>query len=307
MEKLSEIHPQEIFALTFDKLLSVSKFLKDSIRFGKHCCLIDVNTDTDRDIFKYPVRIDAYIFVVCSDGLIELTYNQYAVTLSANHMFLYNPGTILQISAQQPSKLNIMVFTREFVDELGIKLDNLPLQYKIIRERQTFPLSEQSCQQLRALMSITADFIGLDKHNTHYGEMVKSAFRSFIYRAIYVMNELYDDRQSVSLPVQNNNHFNRFMRLLEENYKNEHSIRFYSDKMGLSPKYLSLLIKKASGKLATEWIDEYIILEAKNLIKYSSMSIQEISYSLNFPNQSFFGKYFKRHTGLSPKSYRLRP
>lgn len=48
-----------------------------------------------------------------------------------------------------------------------------------------------------------------------------------------------------------------------------------------------------------------MILEAKNLLKYSTMSIQEISYSLNFPNQSFFGKYFKNHTGQTPSEYRM--
>lgn len=305
MKSNTEVYSQEVFALSFDKLLSVSNALREGTKYGQHCCLVDVNTDTDRNIFKYPVRIDAYIFVVCSGGLIELTYNQYAVTLSTNHMFLYNPGTIIQINAQQPSKLNIMIFTHKFIDELGIKLDNMPLQYRIARERQTFLLSEQGCCQLRALMMITREFICMDKTNTHYPEMVKSTFKSFIYRAIYAMNEQYDIHSAKVLSAQDNNHFDKFMRLLETYYKSEHSIKFYSDKIGLSPKYLSILIKRISGKFATEWIDEYVILEAKNLLKYSPMSVQEISYSLNFPNQSFFGKYFKRHTGLSPKAYRV--
>lgn len=200
-----------------------------------------------------------------------------------------------------------MIFTREFVDELGIKLDNIPLQYKIVRERQTFTLSEHGCRQLQTMMSMTGELISLDKTNVHYGELIRSAFKTFIYRAIYVMNEQYKNCPKEVVQAQENNHFDRFMRLLEDNYKKEHSIKFYSNRMNLSPKYLSLMIKMVSGKLATEWIDEYVILEAKNLIKYSSMSIQEISYSLNFPNQSFFGKYFKRHTGLSPKAYRLKP
>ena len=121
------------------------------------------------------------------------------------------------------------------------------------------------------------------------------------------MNDQYSHTCTAQLPTQENNHFDKFMRLLQENYMKHHTIKYYADRMNLSPKYLSLIIKKVSGRLATEWIDDCVILEAKNLIKYSSMSIQEISYALNFTNQSFFGKYFKRHTGISPKAYRLQP
>lgn len=297
-------HIHDISSISFDKLLSVSRVMRKGRRYGSHCCLASVDMDTDRDIFKYPVRIDAYIFVVCSDGLIELDYNLYSLTLSANTMFLYNPGTIVRINALAPSRLSIMAFTREFIDELGIRLDNIPFQYQIVRERQLFSLSEQTCSHLRSLMAIAGDFLGMNSHNPHYSEMIKSTFKSFIYCGIYAMNEQYDRMSDKILQTQENAHFDRFMRLLESNYKKEHYINFYAGKIGLTPKYLSLLIKRVSGKFATQWIDEYIILEAKNLLKYSPMSIQEISYSLNFPNQSFFGKYFKRHTGMSPKAYR---
>ena len=74
--------------------------------------------------------------------------------------------------------------------------------------------------------------------------------------------------------------------------------------MHLTPKYLTTIIRKTTGRTASEWIDDYVVLEAKNLLKYSTMSIQEVAYSLNFPNQSFFGKYFKEHTGLTPTAYR---
>lgn len=71
-------------------------------------------------------------------------------------------------------------------------------------------------------------------------------------------------------------------------------------------KHLSNVIKELTGKSAGEWIDSYVILEAKTLLKYSNMSVQEIAYYLNFPNQSFFGSYFKRNTGMSPSQYKAK-
>jgi AraC-like DNA-binding protein len=82
----------------------------------------------------------------------------------------------------------------------------------------------------------------------------------------------------------------------------ERSIGFYADKLCLTPKYLT--IKEMSGKLAGEWIDDYVMLEAKVLLKSTNMTVQQISERLNFTTQSHFGTYFKRLAGVSPKEYR---
>ena len=96
------------------------------------------------------------------------------------------------------------------------------------------------------------------------------------------------------------------MELLQIYHKEQRSVGFYAEKMHITPKYMSSMMKQISGRSAAEWIDEYVILEAKNLLKYSGMSIQEITYFLNFSTQSFFGKYFKQHTGMSPSQYRMQ-
>ena len=94
------------------------------------------------------------------------------------------------------------------------------------------------------------------------------------------------------------------MKTVFLHYKQERSISFYAEKLCLTPKYLSSVIKQATGKLAGTWIDECVILEAKTQLKCSGKSIQQIAEELNFANQSFFGKYFKHHTGMSPSKYK---
>ena len=74
--------------------------------------------------------------------------------------------------------------------------------------------------------------------------------------------------------------------------------------MNLTPKHLSRVVRNYSGKSVHQWIDEFVVLEIKNLLKYSDLSIQQISYELNFPNPSFMGQYFKRITGKTPGEYR---
>lgn len=95
-----------------------------------------------------------------------------------------------------------------------------------------------------------------------------------------------------------------FLKLVRTNYKEQRGLDFYADKLCFTPKYMSSVVKQASGISAGEWIDRYIILEAKALLKSTNMTIQQIGDEFNFANQSFFGKYFKRLVGVSPKEYR---
>jgi AraC-like DNA-binding protein len=98
--------------------------------------------------------------------------------------------------------------------------------------------------------------------------------------------------------------FDSFYHLILQHYRDSREVSFYADKLCLTPKHLSAVIKKTTGKSAREWINDYVLLEAKSLLQASNMTIQQISDELNFANQSFFGKYFKRAAGVSPKEYR---
>ena len=98
--------------------------------------------------------------------------------------------------------------------------------------------------------------------------------------------------------------FAEFIQQLEQNYRTERRVSWYAQQMGITPKYLSEIIKQISKRTPNEWIDSYVVLEIRVLLKNSTKSIKEITEELNFPNQSFLGKYFKEHVGMSPSEYR---
>ena len=100
--------------------------------------------------------------------------------------------------------------------------------------------------------------------------------------------------------------FAEFIQQLEQNYRTERRVSWYAQQMGITPKYLSEIIKQISKRTPNEWIDSYVVLEIRVLLKNSTKSIKEITEELNFPNQSFLGKYFKEHVGMSPSEYRKK-
>lgn len=98
----------------------------------------------------------------------------------------------------------------------------------------------------------------------------------------------------------------RFLELISNKYRDYRKVTYYALELGLTPGYLSSIVKTVTQKSAAEWIDEYVMLEAKALLASSDLTVQQICHRLNFPSQSFFGKYFKRHSGLSPTQYRQK-
>ncbi|MBR4681089.1 MAG: AraC family transcriptional regulator, partial [Fibrobacter sp.] len=98
--------------------------------------------------------------------------------------------------------------------------------------------------------------------------------------------------------------FNAFLQKVEEEHRENHSVKHYADELFVTPKYLSTVVEEMSGKSAKQWINEYIALDAKVLLQSTQKDIQEISNDLNFIDVSFFGKFFKRMTGMTPKAFR---
>ena len=96
----------------------------------------------------------------------------------------------------------------------------------------------------------------------------------------------------------------KFILLVSENFREQRQVSFYSDQLCVTSKHLSAVVKEISGRTAGDWIENYVTVEAKVLLRSTDMTIQEIATRLNFSNQSFFGKYFKHQTGLSPTEYR---
>lgn len=140
------------------------------------------------------------------------------------------------------------------------------------------------------------------KNNPYCLEILKYLTKAFFYAFGY---DLHIRRQEgESKKSKHQVLVEKFLNLVRLHFKDERSLEFYANKLFLTPKHLSKVVKENSGKTAGDWIDSYVILEAKALLKTTDMTVQQISDRLNFPSQSFFGKYFKRLEGISPSEYK---
>lgn len=127
-----------------------------------------------------------------------------------------------------------------------------------------------------------------------------------------VLMEIYDklqrfagmQRQMPESTTRQTELFHRFVALVHEFSSQEREVSFYADKLCISTRYLSTIVRTIAHSTAKEFIDRSVLLEIKMLLQSTDLSVQEIAYRLHFPDQSYLGRYFKKHTGESPTEYR---
>ena len=140
-----------------------------------------------------------------------------------------------------------------------------------------------------------------DNHNHFRKDLIRTLMLAMFYD---VGNVIYRVKNFDESLLRSEKVFTRFLKMVEENCKRERRVSWYAQQLNITPKYLSTAVKRISGRTAVEWIENYVTMELRVLLKNSTKSIKEITEELNFPNQSFLGKYFKEHVGMTPSAYR---
>lgn len=140
------------------------------------------------------------------------------------------------------------------------------------------------------------------KHDNYTSDLVKAYLKALYLYCVKALKE--QPVETVTRVPRKLMVLTKFFELVNQYFASERQIKFYADKLCLDPKYASQLIKQASGRMAGDWIQDRVILEAKLLLLDGNHNVQQVADALNFTSQSFFGKYFKNATGMSPKAYK---
>ena len=266
---------------------------------------IAANSASEMEIFRFPSRLNALIIGVGTEGETSLTSNLQEFRLKKDSLFIFSPKHILQVQSNNRFKAHLIVIAPDFLKRINIDTKRMMPLFLQFGSLPCMELTHAESQSLRSFISMVEQ--ELKGSETDFSsEIIGGLIAATIYKVGDILTHYLTEHPEVDSPIHNRaeEYFRQFTELLGEHYKHERSVGFYARQLCITPKYLTTLIKRISGKSVSEWIDNYVILEAKTLLKYSNMSVQEIAYYLNFPNQSFFGSYFKRNAGMSPSQYK---
>ena len=274
---------------------------------GDDFCLVNVRNDNLLMEFESPIRLDAYVMMFCYKGRVKMNINMKYFDLKKDQLALLIPGNIgrvVEYDREEEISYVVVCVSRRFLSSLKLDLNRLFSDGVGFLWNPCIDMSaderDLSIRHLELCREILSSSI-VNKREC-LGSLVSSLF--------YLAEGLYSKQADVARESQvlrssrADDIFSKFIRLLNEFHVRERTVGFYAEKLCLSPKYFSKLIRMATGRSAPDWIDSYVILEAKNYLKYSDISIKEVVARLHFSDQPTFTKFFKAHTGLTPAQFR---
>ena len=239
-------------------------------------------------LFQVSAPSPGCIFLLCMRGSCRVKIHLTHYDLKQGSLAIVFPGVFFQLLEQSKDCRFIFVgFSKKLIE--GAKLFSYTVEYTpYILERPVIEMRKETYELFRDSIRL---LIRRQKIKEEMGEMQIS----LIYTQLLDDSPRYNRNQEI---------VKELLRIIVQYYKTERNVSFYAEKLHLSPQHLSTTVKKVTGKTLTDILSSFIIRDAQAKLRSTDMTVQEIAYSLNFSDISFFGKYFKRYTGMSPKQYR---
>ena len=267
---------------------------KDSIK--EHFRISDKLSNFIHGDFAYPHKFDFSLSIFVLSGEAEGEINLRKFKLTAPCILYIFPDQILRnIYSSDNFAARYVMLSRDFADSLLTYMQNNISKSTIHKPNIDFkeienPIITVHLDNLQQIID--------DTENPYRLDCIKHTLAAFFYRGWYKYHS------NACNDTYKSNVVDKFLMSVQQHCRKHRFVSFYSEQATLSVKHLSRLVKRSTGQTAAKWIEKYVILEAQAMLKSSNMTIQQISEELNFPSQSFFGKYFKIRVGISPKEYR---
>lgn len=295
---------QEIYSPTFSDILQSFGNLKKHqdwvVMGGKQ--EISTTTITHRFLNR-PIRVEgAFICLVEREDSETVIINGNSYIADKRSILFVRPGDIAQVSRLESGNPFVYLLPDS---RIALQLDMglvLPALFHLDYEH-VFELDEEDYLSLKYYYDSAYKYI---ERTDEWGQQIFFRLLGvFVLRCIEVLMKRVPNPEA--LLTQSSRHETevliKFLRLLSEDCTRERDVIYYAERLHISYKHFSAMIKRASKHNASEWIDHTLLHRAKSLIRYSKLSMQEIAYELAFSSPSHFSKFFRKHTGMTPSEY----
>lgn len=249
-------------------------------------------------------RMNFILIVLCTQGSLQYTVDANETVVTAGEMLVVSERHVVNNYQASPDIEGMAILlSLEFYREIISNVSELSAAFLFARANPVIRLSQAESDIFSRYFNAIKNRIS-DPGNRFRKALVRTLLLALFYD---LSNVIYRAQQGSIQPHKRSEAiFTRFVKLVEQHYRHERRVSWYAQQLGISSKYLSETIKKASQRTPNEWIDNYVVLELRIMLKNTTKSIKQITDEMNFPNQSFLGKYFKEHVGISPSEYRKK-
>lgn len=270
-----------------------------SSKLGIHVENIFIPTGINQRAF----RIDYYSIILIKNGLIELQSGSDKNTIGKNIILITNPSCINEFEVKEKLVAYKVHFTSNFIQQLGIKQHKADfINFFSGNNVRTIKVTKSDLSHLKKIIEQLLNKINSINDNYFAEEVLQSLFKILVFEIGSIIKR---DKLTYSNPsIRQRDLALKFINYLSFHSKKQHNVEFYARELNISSKYLNRIVHFVFGKSPKELIDEKLVNELKTNLLSSDLSISQIASEFNFSDQSVMGKFFKRHVGISPASFR---
>jgi AraC-like DNA-binding protein len=251
--------------------------------------------------FESPFSFDGIVFIIClkGSGKVKISFKEHIIEKDSIITIL--PKQMVErIEHSEDFLVELLAFSPDFLSDLPIPKDfDIPRK---VAENPVLKISPEDVQNLLRYHTFIIETFNNGKH-----KLLDKIIKGLLYSLLLEIATLYSGHnppEKEKPSSRSEEIVEQFIMLLRENYKEGRTASYYADKMFITPKYLSSTLKKVTGRSINSWIENAITIGAKILLKSTNLTVLQISEELNFPNPSYFGRFFKKNTGMTPREYR---
>ena len=259
--------------------------------------------DTDLRYFEeHSCRTEGGAILFCRRGSATVTVDQLRDRVTRDTLLLLLPGSILHLNERTDDfRVRFCAFSLELFSEAAYRLD--PSFFHILHEHAIIRLPDRIIEGVRNWFQM-ASYTYRDRGNIFRNTIIRNRLQNVLLEAFDKTQRFAPDVHSQTGTTRQADLFQRFVALVHEHCTEQREVAFYADQLCISTRYLSTIIRSVAHSTAKEFIDRSVVLEIKMLLGSTELSVQEIAYRLHFPDQSYLGRFFKKHTGVSPTEFR---
>lgn len=251
---------------------------------------------------KDPRRMNFLILALCTEGEATYTLDTQEMRIQKNDVLLIlDRHVVSNFTASKDLKALCIIISVKFFFESIRNVGDVSSLLLLSRNFPVIKLAQEETETFQSYFYLLKTKAA-DKQNKFRRKLVSTLILAMFYDLSNVVQRMLNTdsmRQTRAEII-----FTKFIKLLEGKFKQERRVGWYAEQLCITPKYLSETIKNVSRRTPNEWIDNYVTIEMRIQLRNSTKSIKEIAEEMNFANQSFLGKYFKEHVGISPSEYR---
>jgi AraC family transcriptional regulator, transcriptional activator of pobA len=264
---------------------------------------------TEKEIFNYipmghPHRPSTNAILFVKKGKVVLKEFISTYTLSENHFMFIDSNNVYEvIEISDDVEITLLGYQKHFIEKLSVKMNKIQL-YKSLKSqlKRNFSLTENQLKTLNININQIDHFLKTNEKYNYINEIIEHCLIMILYQITDAIE--VDVKNHYAVMNRNQKIVSDFIFLVSKNYLEHKKVEFYAQKIGITARYMSNIIKSETGKTPQEFITDYIVNEAKAQLSGTAKDIKEIAYNLNFYDQYSFSNFFIKHLGIRPTAYR---